>query len=319
MKISCCSDQHWTDRKPKNRTDSYFTTVMGKLKQEYEIAKEEGCSFIIFPGDLFDSFKESHFVVQSIIYLMNSYPDISALCVSGQHDRKFHNDDLSGTALETLIAAGCVTLLTDDPYIYNTVAFYGANWAEEIPEIVTPAKLNVLVIHKMILGDERLWEAQEGGTWANHILLKTKYDLVVSGDNHQQFTVSKKKRHLVNLGSMVRSNISQLNHKPAVVVYDTESKEIDIIDLDVRPFQEVMMVERAEKEKERNLALEAFVHSLKDTITPEMIEQARRLGIDPKELKGHTSKLDFVEALKTYIEKNEIPESVSSIIKECLE
>ena len=307
MKILLTGDLHITNKKPKNRTDNYFPTVLHKFKQIVDIAIEEQCSVIIQPGDLFDSFKENHLVVQEIMYLMQKFTvnhNGTILAVPGQHDQTYHNDDLAGTPLQTLHAAKVLTIAGKEPInITNDVAIYGAGWNQEIPEILDTTKINILVTHRMIINDEKLWKEQQEFEWSNHLLLKTKFDLICSGDNHQQFTVSKNKRHLVNLGSMMRSNIPQLNHHPAVAVYDTDTREIDIIDLEVRPFEEVMCVEKAEKEKERNLKLESFVHSLKGTEVRE----------------GHTTKLNFVDAINTYIEENEIPESVSNIIHECLE
>jgi DNA repair exonuclease SbcCD nuclease subunit len=313
MRILLCGDQHITSRKPKNRTDDYFKTVLGKFKQEIDIAIEEDCQCILFPGDLFDSFKENHLVVQEIMYRMQEFTikyNGFIFAVPGQHDQYYHNDDLSGTPLQTLYAAKVLTIVGKEPVnITNGVAIYGAGWNEEIPEIITPDHLNILITHRMIINDEKLWKEQQEFEWSNHLLLKTKFDLICSGDNHQQFTVSKNKRHLVNLGSMMRSTIAQLNHKPAVVVYDTSTKEIDIIDLEVRPFQDVMMIEKAAKEKERNEKLEAFIHSLKG-----------RSECDEGQLPGeYTTKLNFVEAINAYVEKYEIPESVHTIIKECLE
>lgn len=302
MLILSTGDLHITNKKPKNRTDDYFSTVLNKFLQIYQIADSEDCKVVIQPGDWFDSFKENHLVVQQIINIIKMYPKIRTLVCAGQHDLSFHNPDLKGTALGTLLAAEVVELLTNKPVEIENCHIFGASWNEEIPEIKDPSKCNILATHRMII-DEKLWEAQEDATKANHLLLKTKFDYINSGDNHQQFTVHLQKRWLTNLGSMLRSNISQLNHHPAVAVYDTDTREIDIINLEVRPFEEVMCVEKAEKEKERNLKLESFVHSLK--------------GAEVRE--GHTTKLNFVDAINTYIKENEVPESISNIIYECIQ
>lgn len=302
MRILCAGDQHWTTRRPKNRKDDYKNTVLDKLKQELEIAEEEGCSVVIFPGDLFDTSKENHYLVQDILYELKEHK-LTYLVIAGQHDQHFHNPNLDGTALGTLIAADAVRFITDHPTpcIINNVAFYGASWNEEIPEITTLDKLNVLVLHKMIV-EEKLWAEQDNHTWANHILIKNKFDLIVSGDNHNQFIAKKNGKLLVNMGSMMRSNISQINHHPAVLVYDTETKEDFIIDLEVEPFDKVMQIEKATKEKERNEKLESFVQSLKT---------------DETSTKESTA-FDFVSAFKEKITDDLEPEVVD-IINKCLE
>jgi predicted phosphodiesterase len=301
MKILCAGDQHWTTRKPKNRTDDYYQTILGKLKQEIAIAENNSCKYVLFPGDLFDNFKENHLITQDIINILKNYYG-KVLCVAGQHDQQFHNPDLRGTALGTLIAADVVTLLTDIPFIdtTNKVAFYGSSWKYDIPEITTPDYLNVLVLHKMII-NEKLWAEQEGHTWANHILLKNKFDLIVSGDNHNQFTASTGKKHLINMGSMMRSTIAQVNHTPAVAIYDVPNKSFEVVKLKVAPTPDVMCIEKAEKEKEKKLQLDAFITTLSGT-NNEGIKMA----------------LNFSEKLQTYCTTNNIDDEVTEIIKSAM-
>lgn len=303
MKLLAGGDQHWTDKKPKNRLDNYFQTVLNKLTQEFQIAQDNGCEVLCLPGDLFDTFKESHGVVQAVMDVMLKFPSIKVLCVAGQHDQQFHNPNLSGTALHTLEKSEFVTVLYEDPVIIGDCAFYGASWKDIIPDIVTPDKTNILLIHKMIV-DEKLWEQQEGHTWANHLLMSTSFDLIISGDNHQQFTATKGKKHLVNMGSMMRSTISQVLHKPGVCVFDSKKKSIDLIHLEVRDFDAVMCINKAEKEKEKNDKLDSFIASLKQET-------------DVTE-RGVVVKLNFLDALDHYINKNAIPADVSDIIYDCI-
>jgi DNA repair exonuclease SbcCD nuclease subunit len=299
MKILCCGDQHITNKKPRNRTDDYYRTVLGKLRQEFQIAKEEECSCVLLPGDVFDTYKENHHVAQEVMKIIQK-SQLMVFAIAGQHDQQFHNPDLTGTTLGTLVTAGVINILSANPTpITNGVAIYGASWNELIPEITTPDRLNILVLHKMIV-DEKLWAEQEGHVWANHMLIQHKFDLIVSGDNHTQFFANKGNRHLINLGSMMRSTIAQLNHRPAVAVYDTDTKEVDIIDLDYKPFDEVMQLDRATKEKEHNENMDSFVKSLKKG-------------------SGEVTKLDFVAALKSHIEVNNTDEAIQTILFDCLE
>lgn len=301
MKILCCGDQHLTTKKPERRLDDYYKTVLNKLQQELDIAESHGCSVVIFPGDVFDGFRENHTIAQDVMRIIDNYSG-RILCIAGQHDQQFHNEELRGTTLGTLIASGHLTLLGSIPILLKECAFYGASWKEEIPEIIHPDTVNILAIHRMILGNEKLWEAQEGATWSNHLLLKTKFNLIVSGDNHQQFTTSIRRRHLVNMGSMMRSTIAQENHAPAVALYDSETKEITVIPLIVDSFSAVMNLEKIEKEKERNEKLEVFINSIKG---------------NRKE--GTALQLDFVNMLSNYVADNGIPSDIHAIIKECLE
>lgn len=302
MRIACCGDQHITSRKPANRTDDYFATVLNKFKQELQIAHEGQCDLIALPGDVFDTYKENHLVVQSIVDIIKKQ-SIPIMLVAGQHDQQFHNPDLKGTALGTLLQHPNIYLLNGFNSGFMGLDFYGASWNEEIPTIVNPKKLNVLVLHKMIV-DEKLWAAQEGHTWGSGLMKTSGFDLIVSGDNHQQFVLTSGNKVLVNMGSMMRSTVSQVNHEPAVAIWDSaEPRNVNIIKLNIKPFSEVFVrLEDAIKRKEHNEQMEAFVSSLKD-------------GGDED---AHKVKLNFVEALENYIEVNKVDESVAAIIYEVL-
>jgi DNA repair exonuclease SbcCD nuclease subunit len=300
MKIALGGDQHLTNHKPKNRIDDYPAKVISKFRQEFEIAHEADCTCIVFPGDLFETHRENHKVVQSVMDVLNEYPDISVLVVAGQHDQKYHNDDLSGTAFQTLITSGYFRLLGAKPLTVDGVDFYGASWKEDIPEIDDFNGTNILVTHRMIV-NEKLWAEQEGHTWANHLLLKTKFDLIVSGDNHQQFTSSKGSRHLVNMGSMMRSTIAQVNHEPALTIYDTEDKTITVVPLTIEPIDKVMSIVKAEKEKEQKLQTAAFVESMKGDIGSAKL------------------KLSYADAVAKKLEELDEAPEVAEIIEECFD
>jgi DNA repair exonuclease SbcCD nuclease subunit len=297
MKLLVFGDLHLTDKKPKNRKDSdYFSSVLQKFLSGLDKGKNNGCEYCIFPGDVFDSFKASHHVVQQVIRCLRMFPTMQYLAVPGQHDECYHSTDLANTPIKTLFDAGLISLLNKEAKDASYIDFYGAGYGEEIPEIKNSKAFNILVTHRMII-DEKLWNDQEEYERANGLLLKHKYDLVCSGDNHQCFTATVGNRHLINLGSLMRTNISQHSHKPSVAIFDTTTRKFEIIPLDVEPFDEIMDTTIAEKEKVKNEELDSFITSLKST---------------------EVTSLDFMSALNDYIKDNEVDESISNIIKGAL-
>lgn len=297
MKILCCGDQHVTDHRPVNRTDDYFKTVLNKFEQECDIAVEEGCLCVVLPGDVFDTHKETHEVVQKVVDITLNHSNLIFLCVAGQHDQKYHNTNLSGTAFASFLQHQNIRILDRFPYEFHDAVFYGASWKDEIPEVINPNKFNILVIHKMIV-DDKLWAAQENFTWANHMLLSHKFDLIISGDNHKQFFVNKGKKNLLNLGTMMRNTTGTVDHHPAVAVFDTETRTADIIDLDYKPIADVMQIDKVEVEKERNQKRDEFEADLKS---------------------AQEIKLSFVDALDDYILTNLVDPAIHKIIKDCME
>jgi predicted phosphodiesterase len=262
MKIGCFGDLHITDKKPRNRTDeNYLETLCGKILWACENPLKE-CEVILQPGDVFDSFKANDFLKQHII------PFLKALnkqfhMIYGQHDLRFHNSNKLNTPLRVAEVSGALNILGKTyEAVGPMVDAYGASWGEEIPEIENPEYTNILVIHKMIIKDEKLWEAQTGHTMAQILLRKNKFDLIVSGDNHQCFTDQHEDKWLVNMGSLMRSTIAQLDHCPSVAVYDTKTREVEVTEIPVKPSEEVFRIEEALAEKEKSEQLEAFIEKL---------------------------------------------------------
>jgi len=81
----------------------------------------------------------------------------------------------------------------------------------------------------------------------------------------------------------MRSAIDQGNHIPVVYIYNPDEDEAYRHEIPIKPFTEVMAMEKVEAEKEKNEQLESFVEGLSDT-----------------NIEG----LDFKKALIDHLEKN---------------
>jgi len=296
MKILLTGDWHFRHSVPRKRIDDYPKTQIKKLKFIFNLAKDKNCAFVLQPGDFFDSHKANDFLKREMIKLikeaslpMTEHPFIET--IFGQHDLRYHSSDTNNTPLRVLEAAQVIDILgyrrgAPDVYItsppkivHSNVHIYGASWFEDIPEITTEG-INILLIHKMIVKDKLLWEGQEDTTKGNILLRKHNFDLIVSGDNHQSFTVSNGKKHLVNCGSLMRMTTAQLDHKPVVYIYDTKDKSLEEHLIPIEPVNKVFDLSKIEKEKKENKELEAFVTHLKSN--------AKIDGLDyPKNLKEY--------------------------------
>ena len=122
-----------------------------------------------------------------------------------------------------------------------------------------------------------------------------EYDLIVSGDNHQNFMFQDGRRYLYNAGSLMRMTAGQLDHRPEVGIYDTETKTLEMVKVPIRPAEEVLSREHIEEAKERDERLEAFVKSLKTDY-----------GLE----------LSFRRNLEEFFKANEVRESVRELILE---
>lgn len=291
MKILATGDWHIRHSVPEKRIDDYFAAQNAKLDFIIDLAIEEDCSLIAQPGDFFDSHKANDFLKRKMIRMIkerNSCPPI--LTIFGQHDLRYHSSDTKNTPLRVLEAAKVVKILRNKPIdpnervditslpkiIQSGIHIYGASWFEDIPEVKTDG-INILVIHTMIIKNEKLWEGQEDAIKGNILLRNNRFDLIISGDNHQSFSISAGKKHLVNCGSLMRMTTAQLDHKPCVYIYDTEDRTIEKHYIPIDPVEEVFDLSKIEEEVKENEELQAFVSRLKENKRIEGLDYAKNL------------------------------------------
>jgi DNA repair exonuclease SbcCD nuclease subunit len=260
MKLLCTGDWHLRYKRPEMRLDeNYFETQADKVIQHIDIARRKNCKMILQPGDFFDSVETPWFVVQ---YYMKMFLDneIEIYTIPGQHDLRYHTRDIQNTPLGVLEASGCIKIV-DEKMASNFLC--GVWWGGDIPD----GDVDILLMHRMIV-QEKLWEGQENFNYANDLLLKyPKCNLFVIGDNHKSFVEEYQGRYLVNCGSLMRSSINQVDHKPVVYVYDTDKRDLEEIFLKVKPAKKVLNFDQAKVQKDRDERLDTFIEAVKSRKT----------------------------------------------------
>ena len=275
MRFLITGDWHIDKDKIKTRQDNVLATCSDKIGQIFQIGHSYGCQAIFQPGDVFESHKANDFLKQYLInFLKSGMANIPIYTVFGQHDLRYHSSNINNTPLKVLESAGVVRFLSHKPMMFtqDRINVYGASWFEDVPEILEELPgINILVLHKMIV-DSKIWESQEDYTYGKILLTKTKYDLIVAGDNHKHFIMhsgqgsSIGKRLLINCGSMLRTRIDQGEHRPCVYIYNTNpvgnEPVIEQVYLVVQDFDKVIKVEEATRLKAENEKLTEFVDAL---------------------------------------------------------
>jgi len=296
MKILLTGDWHLRFRKPEMRLDeSYFETQAGKVQQILNIAKTNKCSAILQPGDFFDGVETPWFVVQHYLKIFLGQK-FDIICSPGQHDLRYHTREIENTPLGILQAANVV--FSEDINLGGEILICICRWGEEISELEGEKDCNVLLAHKMVI-QKKLWLGQTDFVYAGDLLKKTSFDLIVTGDNHQSFVEEYNGRYLVNCGSLMRSDIDQIDHKPVVYVYDTEKKDLQKIFLKMQPANKVLNVKGAQAIRERDEKLELFISALKD-----------------KGRGGHT--FDFMDRLYEKIKVAGIDQETKDVLEEVM-
>jgi len=300
MKLLITGDWHIRNTVPERRLDDYWVTVRKKIDFILDLAVKEKCNLILQPGDLFDSHKANDLLKGYIIRSLKKRK-IKVVTVFGQHDLRYHSSNVMNTPLAVLYASEVAYVASEEPQDFSDVHIYGASWHEDIPkEIQGLGAFNILIMHKMVIENEKLWDGQEGQKFGNILLKTLPYNLIVSGDNHLSFVISNKLKRLVNCGSLLRSAIDQIDHHPVVYIFDTNTEVLERHWVPCEPFDQVFDMAKVSAEKERDEKMEAFV----DKLTGET------------ELEG----LDFIKNLHSFVESNkeEIDDATQKIIGEVM-
>lgn len=264
MKLGILGDIHLQATNPVNRIDNYPATQMEKLQQAFETFQDEGCMAVLQPGDFFHNYgKDPYSVTNNAIALLMLYR-MPMYLVFGQHDIKFHNQDIPDIPIQTLNKTDLVTKLSPEPSTIKLnkkqkIKIYGANWGEGIPRARRRKNVvNILVMHKMVIKNKKLWPGQEDYTLARKIPEKG-YDLVVSGDNHNAFVYN---NQVINCGSLMRMRSDQKNHKPMFGIYDTLENTLDVRYYDIQPSEAVLKLQDVKDKKESESRKDKLAHDL---------------------------------------------------------
>jgi predicted phosphodiesterase len=254
MKIGLIGDTHYTNRSPINRIDDYWATLVRKTEQALTIFDDNNCRCILQTGDFCNTPTVANRVISSLI---GFYSHLTVYSIAGQHDLSGHSmSTLPNSPLAILEAAEIITIANNKRialgYVGDSdttsVVLYGASFGEEVPEVENKDHFNILIIHKMI-GNRDLYPGQELINPKRFLRKYPDYNLVVAGDYHYRFEAELDGRVIINPGVLIRKTISKfdLEHKPAVVVFDTETTKSEIFELDIESADTVFNTKRTVK------------------------------------------------------------------------
>jgi DNA repair exonuclease SbcCD nuclease subunit len=246
------------------------------LQQKYDAP-------ILHAGDLFHHWKPSPRLLSECIERL---PD-QFYTVYGNHDLPAHNLDLAyKSGVHTLEKAGKLNVLKGTHDGQQPVQ---ESW-------VTDSNRYVLVWHVMTWTREEPYPGVQQPPAIELLKRWTMMRLIVTGDNHQPFTVEFDNRLLVNPGSFTRQTAAQEHNKPRVYLWNEEENKALPRFLPIE--QGVISRDHIERKEGRDRRIAAFV---------ERLDQQW----------DHT--LSFEENLKRFFAENQIRTSVKDIIHKALE
>uniref|UniRef100_A0A6M3IM51 Putative calcineurin-like phosphoesterase n=1 Tax=viral metagenome TaxID=1070528 RepID=A0A6M3IM51_9ZZZZ len=293
------ADLHLREDVPVCRTDDYLAAQFKKMSFVKDLCEENDCPFLV-AGDVFDHWKPSPYLLSRAIELLPH-----AVVVAGQHDLPQHSFlELSKTGLNTLVQARTLDLAL--PEFQRTIgAFlrvYGTSYGQEPlrkTEKDPSGYRNVLLWHRLVTsGGDQPWPGA-GADDARKILKSLpEYDLIVTGDNHQQFTVELDGRVLVNPGSTMRMTADQADFEPAVFGWKSSDNSVTRIPLPIQKGVVSREHLKREKKEDRDLRMEVYIQRAKRTFE---------------------HRLSFEKNLEEHFRKNDEDEDVKRLVWEAVE
>ena len=298
MKLLLMGDSQIRDDIPICRTDDYQAEMVRKFKWIIQLAIKENVDAIVHSGDLFDRGRPVQsqlleiMLIESLKILKEYY--IPFYIIPGNHDLPYHSmDHITRSSLGVIFSSDCIHQLTNS---YTKIGFHGRicgfPWGEGIQHNDKVRKdfsdTKVVVWHGMVTHNELVPGALDATK-----LLKDfpEYDLIVTGHNHQKFTVEHEGRHLVNPGSMMRENIDQIDFEPAVWIYDNGVVFEHLIPI----VKGVISRDHKQKTEERDEKIRVFIEKMRE---------------------DYTVGLDFRKNMETYLLKNPVSKDVENLIWE---
>jgi DNA repair exonuclease SbcCD nuclease subunit len=223
------ADMHIRETTPECRTDDFIKAQWDKLYQVAQIVKKENL-YWIDAGDLFHAPRPNLKLISEFIGRMNEWGAHIDGMVLGNHDLPSHNMGRvfeSGTGV--VLASGVVRrVLNSDGWDFpvansKDVVIYGSSYTEHNPPQPTTSEINyvnMLVMHHMVYKNRAEMIPNAPGSFAKNIIREgTGYKFIISGHNHQHFTVKLGHRTLVNVGSLTRQAADQKDHIPMIAVW----------------------------------------------------------------------------------------------------
>lgn len=241
-----CSDMHLREDSPKCwigdfQMEQWLSVVtISSLQEKYKCP-------VIHAGDLFHHWKPSPWLIAQAIDLLPK----EFYTIYGQHDLPQHNWELRGkSGLNALRVAGKINVLSG--YHYGQQIYTGASRDSRFDK--------TLVWHHMTYITPPFPGAKPDGQAIEILKKYPQFDLIVTGDNHQSFSVKYKGRLLVNPGSMTRQKADQIDFQPRVALWYAETNTIEWVNLPIE--ENVISREHIDKQDKKQKRIEAFVSSL---------------------------------------------------------
>lgn len=297
------ADYHLRSDQPLCREDDFITAMITasdfirQLCERYEIP-------LLIAGDVFNHWKPSPELLRLAIEIMPPF-----IAIPGQHDLPEHNLHLHPkSGLAVLEAAGVATVLKDPR---GQVFLPEKEWAGQSNWLVVgypygsepkslrrkyPSRRKICMVHQLVSHVKQAYPGAKNSTARALLNSLPGYDLILSGDNHQQFTLEHRSRWVINPGSVFRTKADQIDHRPAVYLWSAEDNSIERIELPVD--KDIITRAHLEQEEQKDKRIDDYIEHMSQ---------------------NYKIELSFKDNIYKHIEANKIDKALERFIHSCME
>lgn len=265
MKIIYSADNHITLKPPVCRTDDFMSTLRNKLKWLKELIRKHDAVFIS-GGDTGDepTLKSYGQTLAWINFMIANYPP--CMGIFGNHDQPNHRLDYMYKALlSPLVEAGIFTPLDEPKEITSNVWVHGFHYGTEIKafdESLYPEdSKHIAVFHDYVYKEE---SSLIKGYNAKQLLYDNpQYDMILTGDHHQNFVETLDDQVLINSGPLYRGTIDKIDYQPVVYLIDTKDLSYEAIPVPI--LEGVISTEHKDKVVHKENTMESVINVVKNS------------------------------------------------------
>jgi len=276
MKILFVGDVHYGEKNPVARTDNYGEAILSKLRLISDISRQLGAEKVFFLGDMTHKAVNSYKELVSLSEALDSF-NCGLLVVPGNHDLRGHSfEEFYFSTLGLLYRLGNIDIIMRSsgpveigdcvvtaqeytPQLDSDESGYSYELPEEYKD-----RFHIHLVHGMLLPSKPVFDKY---TLVSD--LNTTADLLVTGHYHEGFQAVKeqdgKVTKIVNPGSICRRTASDIDRDVFVLVFDTDTKDSELLKLDVPSGTEVLTREHLENDNKEKT--EEFLEVLASEIT----------------------------------------------------
>ena len=280
------TDVHLAVQSPQSRTDDWSETVLDKLRQVGEIARDVKADAVIDGADFFHiktPSRTTHALIQKVAEVHATYPcDVWALR-NGNHDVKYGDGSfLNEAPLGVLFATGVFRMLDRTGVVLRDaeglrlrvvgVPYHGKKYDLSRLSGIKKGPADYLVVAAHLLaspGGGEMFGAEDIVKYND--LLDMEADVFCFGHWHKNQGVTEiAGKHIVNIGSLTRGSLSEddVSRVPevAVIRFSALGVTVERRPLAVQPASDVFDLVGRVQQEARSMTVDAFVDSMRETL-----------------------------------------------------